>query len=98
MSLESLRILRGLLLRSFVLGVVATLFFALATRIGWHLWISLIVEDWRLVDQRTFGILVAAWFLLVRFVLVFALLVPGVAAHWTYRREEAKARAQRPQA
>ena len=87
MSLESLRILRNILLRAFVIAAGITLLYGVATLLGWRTWSSLVTERWHLIDERTFGILTVAWFSVLRFIVVFGLLVPGLAIHWTLKRE-----------
>jgi ABC-type uncharacterized transport system permease subunit len=94
MSIETLRILRGILLRAFVIGVGFGLLYAGATVVGWSYWVTLVSERWHLIDERGFGILVVAGLSLVRFFLVFVLLVPALAVHWTLKREEARLRAR----
>ena len=92
MTLDTLRLARGILLRAFVIGLAFALLYGVATFLGWRTWLSLVTEHWHLADARAFGILTIAWFSLLRFVLVFVFLVPGLALHWTLKREERRVR------
>ena len=92
MSYETIRILRDVLLRAFVIGVAFALLYGVVTLLGWQTWLSLVTVRWHLVDERTFGILLVTWFSVLRFFLVFVLLVPGLALHWTLKREEHRRR------
>ena len=94
MNYEALRILRNVFLRAFVIGVAMALVYGATTLLGWGMWSSLVTERWHLVDARAFGILTLAWFSALRFFLVFGLLVPGLALHWTLQREEHRERAR----
>jgi hypothetical protein len=88
MNLESLRICRNVLLRTFVIGLGVALLYGAATLIGWRTWSGLLVDRWHLVDAATARVIVVAWFAGIRFFLVFVLLVPALALHWTLKREE----------
>jgi len=89
MTLDSLRLLRNILLRSVVVGLAFALFMVVATISGWNTWTQL-VSTWFHADQATLTQLVLQFFTEIRFFLVFILLTPGLAIHWTIKREEAR--------
>ena len=92
MNLEALRILRNVLLRAFAIGAGITLLYAAATLLGWRTWVSLFTERWHVVDAATFGIIALGGLTLIRFFIIFVLLVPGLAIHWTLVRERRRER------
>jgi hypothetical protein len=89
MTLETLRLLRNVLLRSFVVGVVFALLMLIAMLVAWPFWTSLAMT-WFRTDAATLSALVLRLFIDIRFYLVFVLLTPGLAIHWTIRSELAR--------
>ena len=92
MSLESLRVCRNVLLRAFMIGVAIAILYAIAAVLGWETWSSLFSDRWHLADRSTLRFISLAWFAAARFFLVFVLLVPAVAFHWTLEREKGRSR------
>ncbi len=86
MSYETLRLIRDILLRSFVIGAVIALVFGLVTIIGWTTWADM-AGRWFHTDSATLTQLVLSFFMSVRFFLVFIVLTPALAIHWTLRKE-----------
>jgi hypothetical protein len=86
MSCELLRLLRNILLRSFVVGYVIILLSAVVTLMGWSTWMVMITQLYH-TNEAAIVPLVLAFFTAVKFFLVFALLTPGLALHWTLKRE-----------
>ena len=89
MNLESLRLLRNILLRSVVIGAIFTLGMQAVTIMGWDLWSGLAVTQFR-ADPVQFANLVLSFFIAIKFFLLFILLTPGLAIHWTIKRELAR--------
>jgi hypothetical protein len=89
MALETLRLLRNVLLRSFVVGIVFALLMLIAMLVAWPFWTSLAMA-WFRTDAATLSALVLRLFIDIRFYLVFVLLTPGLAIHWTIRSELAR--------
>jgi hypothetical protein len=88
---ELLRLLRNILLRSVVIGVVFALILGVLTIAGWQTWIGLTMR-WFHTDEATLTPLVLKFFIDIRFFLLFFLLTPGLAIHWTLKKEQAKTR------
>ena len=91
MSLESLRLLRNILLRSALIGFLFGLIFGLTMMLGWKMWMGLL-GHWFHTDQSVLTPIVLSFFTEIRFFIVFILLTPGLAIHWTLKRELARAR------
>lgn len=89
MALETLRLIRNVLLRSFAIGVVIALLMVGGFVAAWPVWTGLAIA-WFHTDQAQLSELVLRLFTEIRFYLVFVLLVPGLAIHWTIRSELAR--------
>lgn len=85
---ESIRVIRDIFFRTFLIGVVFGLLYV-CIYFGWRdYWDDLVVVRWALIDQKSLGILTLSFFGLIRFYLVFVLLAPTLALHWTLKRLE----------
>jgi len=89
MTIETLRLTRDILLRIFIIGFVFALLLGLVTMVGWNTWLGL-AGDWFQTDPATLTPLVLKFFLNVRFFLLFLILAPALAIHWTLRKEQAR--------
>jgi hypothetical protein len=92
-ALDTLRLLRNILLRTFAIGVVFALLTLLAMLAAWPVWTGLAMR-WFHADQAQLGIVALGFFTEIRFYFVFVLLAPALALHWTISSE--RARAPRP--
>lgn len=90
MQLETLRLWRNLLLRTFAAGFGMTLLLGLVTMAGWQTWMGL-ATGWFHTDSQTLTPLVLNFFLQIRFFLLFLVLAPALALHWTLHVETARA-------
>ena len=86
MSLDTLRLIRNILLRSFVIGIAFGLAYLLVTLVWWNFWATLAMSWWH-ADERHLRSLALHFFSGIRFYLVFVLLVPALAIQWTIRSE-----------
>jgi len=85
---ETIRVVRDALFRTFLIGVIFGLLYV-CVYFGWRgYWNNLVVVRWALIDQTSLGILTLSFFGLIRFYLVFILLAPALALHWTLKRLE----------
>ncbi len=85
---ETIRVIRDVLFRTFLIGVFFGLFYV-CIYFGWRdYWDNLLVVRWALIDQKSLGILTLSFLGLIRFYLVFLLLAPALALHWTLKRLE----------
>ena len=91
MALDTLRLIRNVLLRTFVIGAVAALLMLIAMLVAWPFWTGLAMA-WFRTDEAQLSALALRLFTEIRFYLVFVLLAPGLALHWTLRSETARAR------
>ena len=86
-NLETLRLIRNILFRSFLIGFIIALVLALAMMIGWTNWMAM-GTAWFHTDSATLTQLVLKFFVDVRFFLLFILLTPALAIHWTIKKAE----------
>lgn len=89
MSCETLRLLRNILLRSFVIGLGLALILVIITLNYWAAWMPL-ATGWFHTDATILTPIVLKFFVDLRFFLFFVLLTPGLAIHWTLKRELAR--------
>jgi hypothetical protein len=87
MNYETLRLLRNIFLRSFVVGAAISVSSQIATITFWTAWMNLAVT-WFHIDAALFTPVVVWFFTSVKFFLLFILLTPGLALHWTVRCEK----------
>ena len=87
MDYETLRIIRNILLRTFAIGLLIALVLGPETALGWSSWIG-IAKNWLHTDADTFTLLVLQFFAAIRFYLVFIVLAPALAIHWTIKKHE----------
>jgi len=83
---EAIQIFRDILFRTFVISAVIALLMASVYYGGRDCWDNLIVNRWGLIDQASLNVVAVSFFLLIRFYLVFLLLAPALALHWTFKR------------
>ncbi len=86
MNLETLRLIRNILLRTVVVGVLLAIVLCIITMVGWHVGMKMAVHCFH-TDAATVTPLVMKFFVDIRFFLLFVLLAPGLAIHWTIKRE-----------
>ena len=83
---ETIRVIRDVLFRTFLIGVAFGLLYV-CIYYGWRdYWDDLMVVRWALIDKESLDVLTLSFFGLVRFYLVFILLAPTLALHWTLKR------------
>ena len=86
MNYETLRLIRNMLLRGFVIGVVFALLLGCVVMFGWSTWTGLATQ-WFHADEAIVIRLVFGFFLNIRFFLLFIVLTPALAIHWTLKAE-----------
>ncbi len=86
MTYETLRLVRNLLLRGFVAGLGITLVLALVTMSFWNTWMD-VATVWFRTDAATLTPIVLQFFVAVRFFLLYILLVPALALHWSLKKD-----------
>lgn len=89
MTLDSLRLARNILLRS---AVLCYLFLILSALIWLPLsdtWTAL-TSNWYHIAPETVHNIVIAFLSIAKFYAIFVLLVPGLALHWTIKREQSR--------
>jgi hypothetical protein len=82
---ETIQILRNILFRTFLISLVFALLMASVYYGRRDYWDSLIVNRWGLIDQPSLNVVAVSFFSLIRFYLVFLLLSPTLALHWTFK-------------
>jgi hypothetical protein len=83
---ETVRLIRDILLRTLLISLIIVFLFVGVYYGGRRYWDSLLVERLSLIDQSSLNVIVVSFFALIRFYLVFILLAPALALHWTLRR------------
>ncbi|HYA41028.1 MAG TPA: hypothetical protein VEF34_06975 [Syntrophobacteraceae bacterium] len=89
MNFEILRVLRNILLRCFAIGFVITLVLGMTMMIGWMTWMDMAGRLFH-TDPATLTPVVLKFFTEIRFFLIFIVLTPALALHWTIKRDEKK--------
>lgn len=82
--LETMRLIRNVLLKCFAIGAVFALLMLIATLAAWPIWTGLAMS-WFHTDQAQLGVIVLQFFTAIRFYFLFILLAPALALHWTIR-------------
>ena len=83
---ETIRIILDILFRLFLISLIMGLLFAGVYYGGRGYWDRLIVDRLGLIDEKSLNVVVMEFFVLIRFYLVFILLAPALALHWTLKR------------
>ena len=83
---ETIGIIRDILFRLFLISLIMGLLFAGVYYGGRGYWDRLIVDRLGLIDEKSLNVVVMEFFVLIRFYLVFILLAPALALHWTLKR------------
>ena len=86
MNFENLRLIRNILLRSFAVGIAIAFVLGLPTLIWWTTWMSM-ASGWFHTDPAMLTPIVVRFFMNIRFFLLFIILTPALAIHWTLRKE-----------
>ena len=85
---ETIRVIRDILFRLFLISLIMGLLFAGVYYGGRGYWNTLIVDRLGLIDEKSLNVVVMEFFVLIRFYLVFIVLAPVLALHWTLKRME----------
>ncbi len=91
MNHETLRLTRNILLRWFVVGVMLALMLGLVTICAWDWWTTM-AGTWFHTDTATMTPIVLEFFVDLRFFLLFFVLAPALAIHWTLKHEQTQKR------
>jgi hypothetical protein len=83
---ETLRLIRNILLRTFVIGLAIALILGVVTMTGWMTWMGL-ASEWFHTDAATLTPIILGFFVQIRFFLLFIVLAPALAIHWTLKKE-----------
>jgi hypothetical protein len=82
--LDTLRLLRNVLLRTFAVGVVFALLTLIVMLAAWPVWTGLAMR-WFHTGEAQLGVVALQFFTAIRFYFLFVLLAPALALHWTIR-------------
>jgi uncharacterized membrane protein YqhA len=82
MEKQQVLFFRNLFLRAFVVGVIFAVLYFIITISFWDTWVSLLQKMFKL-DEKDTSRAVIEGFTLIRLILVFFMLVPAIALHWT---------------
>lgn len=89
MTVESLRLIRNILLRSAVLSYAFLILSVLVWLPFADTWTGL-TSNWYHITPETVNNIMVDFLSVVKFYAIFVLLVPGLAIHWTIKREESR--------
>jgi hypothetical protein len=87
MNLDSLRLIRNVLLRATLIGIVFTWILAGLTICMWDTWAGMASQMMH-TPTTDFGPLISNWFAIIKFYVIFVLLVPALAVHWEIKKLE----------
>jgi hypothetical protein len=87
MEKQQVLFFRNLLLRAFVVGVIFAVLYFIITISFWDAWVSLLHKMFKLDEKDTSRVAIAG-FTLIRLILVFFMLVPAIALHWTSKMKQ----------
>ena len=89
MTLDSLRLLRNVLLRTVVINFVFSYSSLLVTFAFWDTWTGLLSQWFHIAPESFSRTTMLYFFVAVKFFNIFVLLAPALALHWTIKREAA---------
>jgi hypothetical protein len=87
--LDTLRLVRNILLRTFAIGVVFAVLTLIAMLAVWPVWTDLAMR-WFHTGEAQLGVVALQFFTEIRFYFLFVLLAPALALQWTLRSERAR--------
>lgn len=90
MTFDSLRLVRNILLRTVVISVVFNYTALIVTYVFWDVWAGLIAQWFHLTPDALSRSVMLYFFVSVKFCVIFGLLAPALALHWTLKREMAR--------
>jgi hypothetical protein len=83
---ETVRLIRDILLRTLLISLIIALLIVGIYYGGRRYWDNLMVVRLALIEQGSLNVIVVSFFVLIRFYLIFILLAPALALHWTLKR------------
>ncbi len=89
MTIDSLRVVRNILLRSALISFGIVLFSYAVTFGCWDCWLGMANKMYHM-DETQMRWLMLGFFTEVKFFVLFVLLTPALAIHWTIKKEIAK--------
>ena len=89
MTLDSLKLLRNILYRAVLISIAFAIVLAALTFGLWDTWTGMAMGMFRTTETELSNIVIQ-FFTAIRFWIVFVLLTPALAIHWTMKKEEQK--------
>lgn len=87
MTKQNLILIRNLLFRIFIVGLLFALLLFFGTTTFWDKWSSMVYTKVE-VTPKELGALFVSSMLYTRFYLIFVILVPGIALHWLIKTKD----------
>lgn len=84
MNKENLILIRNFLFKMFIVSILFAIFLFVMTCAFWGNWSSFIYSKF-LVTEKELGEMVVQFFINLRSFVLFGVLVPGIALHWTVK-------------
>jgi hypothetical protein len=86
MKVETLQLLRNILLRTFVVGVLLAVVLALLTYLQWETIMYVLTDKLHMSNREPIETGFVELFVAIRFFLIFCILAPALALHWTVKK------------
>ena len=87
MHKDNLVLLRNILFKTFIVGLIFAILLFVLTTTFWDLWSSIISSRFHVNDSEL-GKLIVSFFIHLRFFLIFIILVPAIALHWVIKTKD----------
>lgn len=87
MEKQKLIFIRNFLLKTFLIGLLITIFFFVMTVNFWDIGSSFLLSKF-LINEKDLGELTGKFFLSARFFLFYILLAPTLALHWMIKTKD----------
>ena len=89
MNLDLLRLLRNVFVRTAVISLLFSYALALVTFVFWNTWISITAQLFH-TTAEALGPQLVTFFVIIKFYILFVLVAPAAALHWTVKTSEGK--------
>lgn len=87
MQKQNLILIRNLLLKTFLVGLLFAILIFVLTTTFWDKWSTMVFSRFA-VNPKELGEMFVNSMLYIRFYLLFVILVPAIALHWTIKSKD----------
>lgn len=89
MSIDALTLIRNILLRTVAVIFLLNIVMVLSTLAFWNTWAD-IVSQWFHMNPEALGPVMLSFFTAVKFFVIYGLLAPALAIHWTVKSSQSE--------